>query len=297
MEPAVFLDRDNTLIANDGDLGDPALVRLMEGVPEGVRALRDAGYRLIVVTNQGGVARGLYSEQDVDAVHQRIAALLDETTGLRGAIDRFYYCPFHPEAAVERYRGEHPWRKPGPGMLLQAAKDMDLDLAASWLVGDQERDIRAGRAAGCRTVLIRHADHVEHAASDAEARPTITASSFLEAVRRILDGHHAPEPPAAREREPETQAPRPRVREGGSSGAALRRAVQELTEELRHARQRHLELTPPMVVAIAGQALALVFATLAVLQLSVFDTFLRWMMGAVMMQLFALTLVAMDRRG
>ena len=150
--PAVFLDRDNTLIHNDGDLGDPAQVELIQGVPSAIASLRGLGYSIIVVTNQGGVARGAYSEQDVDEVHQRINELVKASSGAR--IDRFYYCPYHPDGSVDRYKREHPWRKPAPGMLLQAAKDMDIDMSQSWMIGDQARDIEAGNAAGVRTILL-----------------------------------------------------------------------------------------------------------------------------------------------
>ena len=94
VQRAIFLDRDNTLIKCNGDLGDPASVELLEGVPDGLRQLREAGYHLIVVTNQGGVARGRYEETDVDATHQRIATLVDEAAGQPRLIDRFYYCPY-----------------------------------------------------------------------------------------------------------------------------------------------------------------------------------------------------------
>jgi D-glycero-D-manno-heptose 1,7-bisphosphate phosphatase len=182
MDPVVFLDRDNTLIANDGDLGDPARVVLLDGVPDGLRRLRDAGYRLVVVTNQGGVARGRYGEDDVDRVHREIAGLVDHAAGRRGLIDRFYYCPFHPEATIEAYRREHPWRKPQPGMLLQAARDLGLDLNGSWLIGDQARDIEAGNAAGCRTVRLGSlADSSTFAVA-----PTASAAEFGEAVDLIL---------------------------------------------------------------------------------------------------------------
>jgi len=181
VEPAVFLDRDQTLIANHGDLGDPQQVRLLPGVPEGLRALRRAGYRLVVVTNQGGVARGRYGEDDVDRVHERIAELVDELAGERDLIDRFYYCPYHPDAVLDEYRREHPWRKPHPGMLLQAARDMKLDLGVSWMVGDQVRDVTAGRAAGCRTILVGGGPDLAD-----EARPTEAAADFADAVRIIL---------------------------------------------------------------------------------------------------------------
>lgn len=152
--PAVFLDRDNTIIHNDGDLGDPDQVKLMQGAASAIASVCGLGYKVVVVTNQGGVARGKYNEEDVDAVHDRIEAMIHErANGAR--IDAFYFCPFHPQGTVARYKKEHPTRKPKPGMLLQAAEDLDLDLSQSWMVGDALRDIEAGAAAGCRTVLLQ----------------------------------------------------------------------------------------------------------------------------------------------
>ncbi len=208
MDPVVFLDRDNTLIANDGDLGDPARVQLLDGVPEGLRRLREAGYRLVVVTNQGGVARGRYAEEDVDRVHREIAGLVDQAAGRRGLIDRFYYCPYHPDATLPEYRREHPWRKPQPGMLLQAARDLGLDLPASWMIGDQPRDVSAGRAAGCRTVLIGGTT------PSTDAVPTAIAADFAEAVETVLS----------------TGRPGRAGRVETSDLATLRRAVEDLAE-------------------------------------------------------------------
>ena len=116
MTAAVFLDRDNTLIHNDGDLGDPDAVRLIKGAASAIASLRGLSYKIVVVSNQGGVARGKFTEQDVQAVHERIAQLVKETSGT--VIDRFYYCPYHPEGKTKKYRREHPWRKPQPGMIL-----------------------------------------------------------------------------------------------------------------------------------------------------------------------------------
>lgn len=175
-DPAVFLDRDNTLIDNDGDLGDPELVKLLPGVAESLARLRDAGFRLVVVSNQGGVARGLFTEADVEAVNGRIAELVGDM------IDRFYWCPYHPQGSVERYRREHPWRKPQPGMLLAAAADLDLDLPRSWLIGDQPRDVEAGRAAGCSTVLIS-----KDAGAVSAAAPTATVATIGEAAALICE--------------------------------------------------------------------------------------------------------------
>jgi len=152
MTAAVFLDRDNTLIPNDGDLGDPAQVRLIQGAASAIASLKGLGYKIIVVSNQGGVARGKYGEADVDRVHERINELIKANSGV--AIDRFYYCPYHPEGTVERYRRDHPWRKPRPGMLLQAARDLGLDLKQSWMIGDQMRDVQAGFTAGVIPILL-----------------------------------------------------------------------------------------------------------------------------------------------
>lgn len=177
---AVFLDRDNTLIANDGDLGDPDLVRLLPGAADAAARLRDAGYALIVVTNQGGVARGVFSEGDVHAVNRRVETLLAQATGLAAVIDRFYACPYHPQGTLEPYRREHPWRKPAPGMLLAARDELGVDLAASWLVGDQPRDIAAGRAAGCRTILIGD--------ESGDVEPDERARSIADAAGIIING-------------------------------------------------------------------------------------------------------------
>ena len=185
MQAAVFLDRDNTIIHNDGDLGDPAKVQLIQGAASAIASLCGLGYKIVVVTNQGGVARGKYAERAVHAVHKRIDEMVHQTaSGAR--IDAFYYCPYHPQGTVEEYRTEHPWRKPQPGMLLQAAADLSLDLARSWMIGDQMRDVQAGAAAGCCTILL----HDSTNASDPEKQkdaiiPDAVAPNLIEAVRII----------------------------------------------------------------------------------------------------------------
>lgn len=177
MPRAIFLDRDNTLIRNDGDLGDPEKVVLMPGAAEAVAALGRIGYRIVVVSNQGGVARGKYSEENVDRIHHRVAEVIRREAG--GVIERFYYCPYHPQGTVEKYRCEHPWRKPQPGMILQAAADMGLHLSQCWTIGDQPRDVQAGRAAGTRTILLSETAH----SGDAD----YIAPSLAQAVRIICD--------------------------------------------------------------------------------------------------------------
>ena len=153
MNAAIFLDRDNTLIHNDGDLGDPDGVELCQGAPAAIESFRKLGYKIVVVTNQGGVARGKFTCGDVEAVHQKINTLLKERSGL--GVDRFYYCPYHPEGTVGEFKSDHAWRKPKPGMLLQAAKDLKLDLRRCWMIGDQMRDVQAGAEVGARTMWLQ----------------------------------------------------------------------------------------------------------------------------------------------
>jgi D-glycero-D-manno-heptose 1,7-bisphosphate phosphatase len=152
--PGLFFDRDNTLIVNDGYLGDPAGVVLMPGAADAVSAAaREMGFAVVVVSNQSGVARGLFDEAAVRAVDRRMVDLL-RAAHPAAAVDLQLYCPFHPNAPVAAYRQDSPLRKPRPGMLLLAAERLSLDLSRSWLVGDAPRDVEAGIAAGCRTVLF-----------------------------------------------------------------------------------------------------------------------------------------------
>lgn len=166
---AVFLDRDDTLIAtrgvtagsaHPGDLTDPALVRLLPGVASGLRRLSGAGFALVVVSNQGGVAAGACTLEQVEAVNDRLRELLaPEGVRLAGV----YYSPARPGGAVARFAAGDGWRKPAPGMILAAARELELDLGASWLVGDAPRDIEAGVAAGIareRCLLVGEAASV-----------------------------------------------------------------------------------------------------------------------------------------
>jgi D-glycero-D-manno-heptose 1,7-bisphosphate phosphatase len=302
VETAVFLDRDNTLIANDGDLGDPGAVRLLDGVAGGLKTLREAGYRLIVVTNQGGVARGKFSEDDVDAVHQRIATLADETAGVPNLIDRFYYCPYHPQAVLEEYRRDHPWRKPHPGMLLQAARDLDLDLAECWLIGDRQRDVEAASAAGCPAVLVRR----ESVGADEEdAQPAVIVASFEEAVGAILRREAQPVSAASEtvarsipaNPNPGGGAPRSQPPADRGDLASLHRTIGELTEEIRSERMRRAEFTGFRLAAGLCQLLVLLLALLGLLQLGSTDAFIKWMIGAVLAQLLTIAILLLDLKG
>ncbi|MBL8550343.1 MAG: HAD family hydrolase [Hyphomonadaceae bacterium] len=154
MRRAVFFDRDGTLNVESGF--EFRNLAWMPGAIEAVRKVNDAGWLAIVITNQSGIGRGLYGEADMHAFHARMQA---ELAAAGARIDGFYFCPFHPEAAVERYRAaDHPDRKPNPGMILRALSEFGIDPAGSLLIGDQDRDIVAAERAGVRGVLYRGGD-------------------------------------------------------------------------------------------------------------------------------------------
>jgi D-glycero-D-manno-heptose 1,7-bisphosphate phosphatase len=179
---AIFWDRDGTLIQDPGYLSDPEQVELLPGAVEAVRRLGEAGFENIIVTNQSGVARGLVDEPTVERIHERLRDKLAEGGA---AIDAVYYCPYldGDEALVEAYRRDSDLRKPQPGMLLKAAAERDIDLQASWSIGDSVRDAKAGRAAGCRTILLRSE---EAKPSARRAGVDFTAGSLARAVDIVL---------------------------------------------------------------------------------------------------------------
>ncbi len=156
--PAVFLDKDGTLIEDVPYNVDPALIRLAPGAGEALRRLRAAGYKLIVVSNQSGVARGLFAES---ALRPVAAAAGDLLAGCGGALAGFYYCPHHPEGALPRYAIECDCRKPAPGMLAAGRAGAWHRSAASWLIGDILNDVEAGHRAGCRTILLDNGNETE----------------------------------------------------------------------------------------------------------------------------------------
>jgi histidinol-phosphate phosphatase family protein len=141
---AVFLDRDDTIVHDAVYCRNPEDVRLLPGAAEGIRALEEAGFLIVIATNQSGLGRGSITEEELAAVNQR---LREELRNEGAEYDALYYCPHRPEENCE-------CRKPKPGLLLKAAKELGIDLGASYTVGDREWDIQAGRAAGTRTVLI-----------------------------------------------------------------------------------------------------------------------------------------------
>jgi D-glycero-D-manno-heptose 1,7-bisphosphate phosphatase len=177
LRPAVFLDRDGTLNVQAVRGGMPYAptrldeFRLIAGAAEGCRALKAAGFLLVVATNQPDVGRGEVAQEVIEAMHSRLLELIPE-------IDRV-------EVSYDAGRGEMaPRRKPEPGMLLDAAKALGIDLSRSWMVGDRWRDVECGKGAGVRTVFIDYGYHDEH-----ETFPEFTVKTFTEAVAVVLSEH------------------------------------------------------------------------------------------------------------
>lgn len=177
---AIFLDRDGTIIEDRGYIRDPADVALLPGAGEAIRKLADAGNLIVVVSNQSGVARGLFDEAALDRVHRRMEELLRKH---HAPLHGVYYCPFldGPEAVVESYRQDSPMRKPGAGMLQKAAQELDIDLSRSWMIGDSPTDVQAGAHAGCGTILIQH----NGAAPKLPVAPTHRVRSLAEAAELL----------------------------------------------------------------------------------------------------------------
>lgn len=184
MRRAVFLDRDGTLIEDHGHLDRLELLRPFPWTNDAVRLLNRAGFATVVITNQSAVGRGLIDEPFLASVHEALDAHLHAG---RARIDRYYFCPHHPEAAIGRYRQVCRCRKPGPGLIEQACTEMGIDPAQSVMVGDRWIDVACGRAAGTRTVLVRTGHGTEEAVTPADGVDAdAILSNLMEAVAWIL---------------------------------------------------------------------------------------------------------------
>ena len=177
-EKACFLDRDGTLNVEVSYLHEPEKLKLEKYVPEALKLLQDNGFKLIVITNQAGVARGMYEEKDIALVHEKMQEFLKEY-GVQ--IDGFYYCPHHPD-----FSGKCECRKPGTALLRQAAEDFNIDLSRSYMIGDRLSDIQAGENACCKkSFLVKTGYGIEAAASHADY-PFNIAENLFEAAEKII---------------------------------------------------------------------------------------------------------------
>ena len=182
--PAVFLDRDGTLLEEAGYLDRLERLIFFPYTIDAIRLLNRAGFSVVVVTNQAGIARGIFKESFVAEAHQHIAGRL-AAGGAR--VDAFYYCPHHPDAVLPEFRRSCDCRKPQPGMLTRAAADLDLALGRSFVVGDRWHDLEAGQRVGARTVLVRTGyGRTEEAAPKPNVQPSAIVDNVIEAVSWIL---------------------------------------------------------------------------------------------------------------
>jgi D-glycero-D-manno-heptose 1,7-bisphosphate phosphatase len=257
---AVFFDRDGTLIHDPGYLNHPDQVQVVDGAAEALKEFQLLGYKTVVASNQSGVARGIVTVEMLERIHDRLRELL----AVKGAtLDAIYYCPYHPDGVVPEYCQESDWQKPKPGMLLAAAAEMDLDLTRSWMIGNSDRDVEAGRSAGCKTILISstHSDPSHRH----ESKPDFVAVNLREAVN-IVKRHHrtlpekpvmsapetsdeqtlaaksaeillmAPEGPAE---EPEAQAPAPST-QTAAAPAGTEQILTNILEQLRRMQKKEM---------------------------------------------------------
>ena len=167
--PAVFFDRDGTLMEEVHYCGDPAQVRTYAGVPEGLRRLKEAGFRTFIVTNQSGIGRGLITEQQYRAVQAELLVQIGE-----GLIDASYFCPDVPGVPSTR-------RKPEPGMVLEAAAEFHLDLTQSYMIGDKYADVECGKRAGVKTILV-----LTGYGGEQDCAPDYRARDVVEAIEMVL---------------------------------------------------------------------------------------------------------------
>ncbi len=182
MNKAVFLDRDGVIVEDIGYLGKHSDIRFLPKVGKAVKLLNKSGFKVIVVTNQSGVARGYFTEQTVRGINKHIQESLAE----QGAfIDRMYYCPHHLEGTLEEYRRDCHCRKPNPGMIEAAVRDFGIDAGKSFLIGDKISDIEAGHRAGCKTILLQGRGAPKR---DEETASTsnLVAEDLYEAAKRLI---------------------------------------------------------------------------------------------------------------
>jgi D,D-heptose 1,7-bisphosphate phosphatase len=170
---AVFLDRDGTIARDVHYCRRPEDFKLFKDVPFSIKMLNENGYKTVLVTNQSGIARGYFTEETLDRIHQKMK---DELAAAGATIDAIYYCPHHPDEHCD-------CRKPKTALFLKAAKELDIDLGHSYMIGDTEKDVYAGKKAGCKTVLVTTGPVTENKAFD---KTDHTAESLMAATRWIL---------------------------------------------------------------------------------------------------------------
>ncbi len=182
MNKAIFLDRDGTIVEDIGYLNSPEQIKFIPGSIEAIKKLNEAGYKVVVITNQAGVARGLITEDMLQTIDKTLHKWI-----LNGGahLDGVYYCPHHPEHGVYPYNQHCECRKPHPGLIKRAHRDFDIDLPQSYMVGDKATDVEAGKRAGTQTILVSSGRGKEEK-EKLQQKPDYIAKNLLDAVTWLL---------------------------------------------------------------------------------------------------------------
>ncbi len=183
MKKAVFIDKDGTLIKDISYNVNPDLIEFEAYAIEALRLLQESDFLLIIVTNQAGVALNYFSEEDLKKVHSHLKDLLEQNNI---TLSGFHYCPHHPQGNLALYSFECNCRKPAPGMLLNAASKMNIDVSESWMIGDILNDVEAGNRAGCRTILIDNGNETEWK-MNSYRKPHYSAKDLKQAAEIIIN--------------------------------------------------------------------------------------------------------------
>ena len=305
---AIFLDRDNTLIHDPGYLNHPSQVELLPHTAQSLIELKKLGYKLIVVSNQSAVARGIVTEEILGHIHERLKTLLAKENAY---LDAIYYCPFHPEGAIEKYRKESDCRKPNSGMLLKAAKDLDIDLNNSWMIGDSPRDTIAGKNVGCKTIILENIAK-NHPNSSKTQKADYKAVNMKEAVNIIKQYQRAnqtqPLHPETKQQETKAQPqpePAPPVEitppavdtgDNQQTNQLLNEILEQLKINQRSSMFDEFSVMRMLagiaqIIALSGFGLAVYFVTRAARNT---DNILLTMSFAIFLQMIALTFYMMN---
>lgn len=186
--PAVFIDRDGTISEEVGYVNHPSRFRVFPYSAEAIRILNETGWLAIVITNQAGVARGYFAEDVIVKIHDQLTRDLENGSA---RLDAIYYCAHHPSVGEPPYRLDCDCRKPRPGLIQQAARDFEIDLASSWMAGDRYSDVELARNAGLRSAFLLSGygrGEWEYQSQNWKHQPDLVCENLLEAVRSIVGG-------------------------------------------------------------------------------------------------------------
>ncbi len=186
LNKAIFIDRDGTLIEDRGYICDFSQVNIFPFSFEAVKVINENGFKVIVITNQSSIARGICTEHQVKKLHNKMEELFRSK---RAIINAFYYCPFYEHGVIEKYKKRDECRKPLPGMILKAAKDLNIDLSESFMIGDNMKDVIAGCKADCKTILVKTGNwsKTKKDLKLSKIKPDFISDNVLKASMKVIE--------------------------------------------------------------------------------------------------------------